>query len=86
MKLVRNILLAIVLLFVAAVAAISWRASSARDADAEFHSGLIRTLSMRSDSFSGGGTIPAHFDCWDSRIGPCSTFRRPCSNSMPASA
>jgi Raf kinase inhibitor-like YbhB/YbcL family protein len=63
MKLVRNILLAIVLLFIAAVAAISWRASSARDADAEFHTGLTRTMAVRSDGFSGGGTIPAQFTC-----------------------
>ena len=63
MKLVRNILLAIVLLFVAAVAGISWRASNARDAEAEFHTGLTRTMALRSDAFSGGGTIPAQFTC-----------------------
>jgi Raf kinase inhibitor-like YbhB/YbcL family protein len=63
MKLVRNILLVLVLLFIAAVALISWRASNARDADAEFHSGLTRTLTMRSEDFSGGGTIPAQFTC-----------------------
>jgi Raf kinase inhibitor-like YbhB/YbcL family protein len=63
MKLLRNILLTVVLLFIAAVALISWRAANARDADAQFHSGLTRTLAMRSDSVSAGGTIPAQFTC-----------------------
>jgi Raf kinase inhibitor-like YbhB/YbcL family protein len=63
MKLVRNILLVLVLLFIAAVALISWRASNARDADAEFHAGLTRTLTMRSESFGGGATIPSQFTC-----------------------
>jgi Raf kinase inhibitor-like YbhB/YbcL family protein len=63
MKLLRNILLTVVLLFIAAVAVISWRAANARDADAQFHSGLTRTLAMRSDSVSAGGTIPAQFTC-----------------------
>jgi Raf kinase inhibitor-like YbhB/YbcL family protein len=63
MKLLRNILLTVVLLFIAAVALISWRAANARDADAQFHSGLTRTLTMRSDSLSAGGTIPAQFTC-----------------------
>jgi Raf kinase inhibitor-like YbhB/YbcL family protein len=63
MKLLRNILLTVVLLFIAAVALISWRAANARDADAQFHSGLTRTLAMRSDSVTAGGTIPAQFTC-----------------------
>jgi Raf kinase inhibitor-like YbhB/YbcL family protein len=63
MKLLRNILLAILLLLVAAIAVITWRASSARESDAQFHAGLTRSLAMKSDAFSGGGTIPAQFTC-----------------------
>jgi Raf kinase inhibitor-like YbhB/YbcL family protein len=63
MKLLRNILLGLLLLLIAAIGVISWRASSARDTDARFHAGLSRSLAVRSDSFTAGGTIPPQFTC-----------------------
>jgi Raf kinase inhibitor-like YbhB/YbcL family protein len=63
MKLLRNILLAIFLLVLAGIALLIWRASDARKADAEFHTGLTRSLSMRSDGFAAGGQIPPQYTC-----------------------
>jgi Raf kinase inhibitor-like YbhB/YbcL family protein len=70
MKILRNSLLAIVVLVAAALAVILWRASNARTADDEFHSGLTRSMTMRSETFSGGGNIPAQFTCTGAGVSP----------------
>jgi Raf kinase inhibitor-like YbhB/YbcL family protein len=63
MKLLRNIVIVILLLLLISVAVIILRASGARDADARFHRSLTRSLALRSEGFSAGGTIPAQYTC-----------------------